>query len=107
MEKSAQEEKYGEESPGISISPNVEYPIVSKGLAIFNSNEVDNLSEQTLDSETITWDYASLSFLFEFSVVWYATSQHFENWMLIKIIISSVLLFLFYKNEIINTQGLL
>ena len=41
-----------------------------------------------------------LSFGLEFIIGWYATNQHFEVWMIVKIIVSAGLFYLFYRKQI-------
>lgn len=41
-----------------------------------------------------------LSFMLEFIMGWYATNQHFEQWMIIKILLSVGLFYLMYKKRL-------
>ena len=41
-----------------------------------------------------------LAFAIEFSIGWFATNQKYEIWMVIKILLSVILFFLFYRRQL-------
>jgi hypothetical protein len=41
-----------------------------------------------------------ITFGLEFLIGWYATNQHFETWMMVKIVLSVILFLLFYRKQL-------